>query len=78
MTKLYDWLPATPSETLVRDALLCVGFGDMAHLCAGATTAMDLPLVGIPPLRSMERSENRQLRARRKYQLTTNSVEIGS
>lgn len=30
----------------MRDVLLGVGFGYMAHLCADATTAMGLPLVG--------------------------------
>ena len=46
MKKLYDWVPATPGEALVRDVLLGVGLGYMAHLCADATTAMGLPLVG--------------------------------
>lgn len=46
MKKLYDWIPATPGETLMRDVLLGVGFGYMAHLCTDATTAMGLPLVG--------------------------------
>lgn len=46
MKKLYDWVPATPGEALMRDALLGIGFGYMAHLCADATTAMGLPLVG--------------------------------
>jgi membrane-bound metal-dependent hydrolase YbcI (DUF457 family) len=46
MTKLYDWVPATPGEALMRDVLLSVGFGYMVHLCADATTAMGLPLVG--------------------------------
>jgi inner membrane protein len=46
MKKLYDWVPATPGEALVRDVLLSIGFGYMAHLCADATTAMGLPLVG--------------------------------
>lgn len=46
MKKLYDWVPATPGEIFVRDVLLSVGFGYMAHLCADATTAMGLPLVG--------------------------------
>jgi hypothetical protein len=30
----------------MRDVLLSVGFGYMAHLGADATTAMGLPLVG--------------------------------
>lgn len=46
MKKLYDWVPATPGEALMRDVLLGVGFGYMAHPCADATTAMGLPLVG--------------------------------
>jgi len=46
MKKLYDWVPATPGEVFVRDVLLSIGFGYMAHLCADATTAMGLPLVG--------------------------------
>ena len=46
MKKLYDWVPATSGEALMRDVLLGVGFGYMAHLCADATTAMGLPLVG--------------------------------
>ena len=46
MKRLYDSMPTTPGEVLVRDVLLCVGFGYMAHLCADATTAMGLPLVG--------------------------------
>lgn len=46
MRKLYDWMPQTPSEVLVRDALLSIGFGYMAHLCADATTPMGLPLLG--------------------------------
>lgn len=46
MKKLYDWVPATTGEALMRDVLLGVGFGYMAHLCADATTAMGLPLVG--------------------------------
>lgn len=46
MKKLYDWVPGTPGEALVRDVLLGVGFGYMPHLCADATTAMGLPLVG--------------------------------
>lgn len=46
MKKLYEWMPATPGEVLVRDALLSVGFGYLAHLCADGTTAMGLPLLG--------------------------------
>jgi membrane-bound metal-dependent hydrolase YbcI (DUF457 family) len=46
MKSLYAWMPTTPGEVLVRDVLLSVGFGYMAHLCADATTAMGLPLVG--------------------------------
>ncbi len=46
LKKLYDWVPATPGEALMRDVLLSVGLGYMAHLCADATTAMGLPLVG--------------------------------
>lgn len=46
MKKIYDWVPATPGEALMRDVLLGVGLGYMAHLCADATTAMGLPLVG--------------------------------
>lgn len=46
MKKLYDWVPATPDEEFVRDVLLSIGFGYTAHLCADATTAMGLPLVG--------------------------------
>ena len=46
MKKLSDWVPVTPGEALVRDVLLGIGFGYMAHLCADATTAMGLPLVG--------------------------------
>jgi membrane-bound metal-dependent hydrolase YbcI (DUF457 family) len=46
MKKLYDWVPATSDEALIRDVLLSVGFGYMAHLCADSTTAMGLPLVG--------------------------------
>lgn len=46
MKNLYDWIPATPRDALIRNVLLAVGFGYMAHLCADATTAMGLPLVG--------------------------------
>lgn len=46
MKKLYDWMPATPGDALLRDVLLGVGFGYMAHLSADATTVMGLPLVG--------------------------------
>lgn len=46
MKKLYDWVPATPDDALMRDVLLCVGFGYMAHLGADSTTAMGLPFVG--------------------------------
>ena len=46
MKKLYDWIPATPGEAIMRDALLSIGFGYMTHLCADATTAMGLPLLG--------------------------------
>jgi len=46
MKKLYDWVPTTPGEEFMRDVLLSVGFGYMAHLCADSTTAMGLPLVG--------------------------------
>jgi inner membrane protein len=46
MKKLYDWVPVTPAEALMRDALLGVGLGYLAHLFADATTAMGLPLVG--------------------------------
>lgn len=46
MKKLYEWMPATPGEALVRDALLSIGFGYVAHLCADGSTAMGLPLVG--------------------------------
>jgi inner membrane protein len=46
MKRLYEWMPTTSNEALVRDVLLSIGFGYMAHLCADATTAMGLPLVG--------------------------------
>lgn len=46
MKKLYDWMPSTPGDALLRDVLLSIGFGYMTHLCADATTAMGLPLVG--------------------------------
>ena len=46
MKKLYDWIPTTPGEVLIRDTLLSIGFGYMAHLGADATTAMGLPFVG--------------------------------
>jgi len=46
MKNLYNWVPATPGDAFVRDVLLSIGFGYMAHLCADATTAMGLPLVG--------------------------------
>jgi len=46
MKKLYEWIPATPGEQFLRDALLSVGFGYLAHLGADATTAMGLPLIG--------------------------------
>lgn len=46
MKKLYDWVPATSGHALVRDILLSIGIGYLAHLGADATTAMGLPLVG--------------------------------
>ena len=46
MRKLYDWMPETPGEVFMRDVLLGIGFGYMAHLCADATTPMGLPLLG--------------------------------
>jgi inner membrane protein len=46
MRKLYVWVPATPGEQFVRDALLSIVFGYLAHLGADATTAMGLPLIG--------------------------------
>jgi membrane-bound metal-dependent hydrolase YbcI (DUF457 family) len=46
LKKLYEWIPATPGEQFMRDALLSIGFGYLAHLGADATTAMGLPLVG--------------------------------
>jgi len=46
MRKLYDWMPATPGEAFMRDALLGIGLGYMTHLCADATTPMGLPLLG--------------------------------
>ncbi|TAK43646.1 MAG: metal-dependent hydrolase [Betaproteobacteria bacterium] len=46
MRKLYDWMPATPGEAFMRDALLGIGFGYMTHLCADATTPLGLPLLG--------------------------------
>ena len=44
--KKLEWMPATPGEARVRDLLLSIGFGYMAHLCADATPAMGQPLVG--------------------------------
>lgn len=46
MKKLYAWEPKTPAEALLRDVLLSIGFGYLAHLGADATTAMGLPLIG--------------------------------
>jgi inner membrane protein len=46
MKRLYEWVPATPGEALLRDVLLSIGFGYLAHLGADATTAMGLPLIG--------------------------------
>jgi membrane-bound metal-dependent hydrolase YbcI (DUF457 family) len=46
MKKLYDWVPATSGHAFLRDALLSIGFGYLAHLGADATTAMGLPLIG--------------------------------
>lgn len=46
MKKVYEWVPASPGEVFARDVLLSIGFGYLAHLCADATTAMGLPLVG--------------------------------
>lgn len=46
MKALYDWVPVTPEHVLLRDTLLSIGFGYLAHLGADATTAMGLPLIG--------------------------------
>lgn len=46
MKKLYAWEPKAPGEALLRDVLLSIGFGYLAHLGADATTAMGLPLIG--------------------------------
>ena len=46
MKKLYDWVPTTRGNKLLRDALLSIGFGYLAHLGADATTAMGLPFLG--------------------------------
>lgn len=46
MKRLYDWIPTTPGQELLRDALLSIGFGYLAHLSADATTTMGLPLIG--------------------------------
>ena len=46
MKKLYDWVPSTPGQALLRDTLLSIGFGYLAHLGADATTAMGLPFIG--------------------------------
>jgi len=46
MKKLYEWQPKTPGDALLRDVLLSIGFGYLAHLGADATTAMGLPLLG--------------------------------
>ena len=46
MKKVYDWVPTTPGQAFLRDILLSIGFGYLAHLGADATTAMGLPLIG--------------------------------
>ena len=46
MKKLYAWEPEVPGQVLLRDALLSIGFGYLAHLGADATTAMGLPILG--------------------------------
>lgn len=46
MKRLYGSMPATPGEALLRDVLLSVGVGYLAHLGADGTTAFGLPLIG--------------------------------
>lgn len=46
LKRLYEWQCATPVEVLMRDALLSLAIGYLAHLGADATTAMGLPIIG--------------------------------
>lgn len=46
MKNLYEWIPETAGEAILRDILLSIGFGYLAHLGADATTPAGLPWVG--------------------------------
>lgn len=46
MQKLYAWEPASPGDVRLRNSLLSIGIGYLAHLGADLTTAMGLPLIG--------------------------------
>jgi membrane-bound metal-dependent hydrolase YbcI (DUF457 family) len=43
---VYEWMPETEGQEILRDVLLSIGLGYLSHLGADATTAAGLPWFG--------------------------------